>query len=360
MSVKYAGVTGLLAALTIAAAGAQTAPNATGGLLIQDSPSSATALTVAAGDPYRLASSSTPYVVRSPLVIEPKDYGYRVRARAATEAETAAPRHVAPSYEAPKYEAPRYETPRYEAPPPPVVPPKPVYRRPVQNEPAGVDQDQRVDLARTRLMQNVPDDIESYYDLFMYVSKANQQPMGQRMFIFERDANGQVVPYAEWRVSTGREQWEERNGRRSFTATPEGVFRLDPDRFHVEYYSRTYDNAPMPYAMFFDMRTRGYPTGLAIHAAASASKIARLGRRDSGGCVRLSPKNAKELFYKIKNTTSGMVPVFAEAGGSTDRWGKVSRTPDGNIRLTEGYKALLMIEDFDGRGVIGPVVAYTH
>jgi lipoprotein-anchoring transpeptidase ErfK/SrfK len=347
MSVKYAGVTGILAALTISAAGAQTAPNAAGGLIIQDSPSSATAVAVAT-DPYRLAATSTPYVVRSPLVIEPKDYGYRVRARAATEAEAAAPP-----------QAPRHVAPVYEAPPPPMRP-KPEYRRPVQNEPAGVDQDQRVDVAFTRLMQNVPDDIESYYDLFMYVSKANQQPMGQRMFIFERDANGQVVPYAEWRVSTGREQWEERNGRRTFTATPEGVFRLDPDRFHVEYYSRTYDNAPMPYAMFFDMRTRGYPTGLAIHAAASASKIARLGRRDSGGCVRLSPKNAKELFYKIKNTTSGMVPVFAESRGSTDRWGKVARTADGNIRLTEGYKALLMIEDFDGRGVVGPVVAFTH
>jgi hypothetical protein len=184
--------------------------------------------------------------------------------------------------------------------------------------------------------------------------------MGQRMFVFERDQNGQVVPYSEWRVSTGREQWETRNGRRSFTGTPEGVYRLDPDRFHVEYYSRTYDNAPMPYAMFFDMRRNGYPTGLAIHAAASASKIARLGRRDSGGCVRLSPKNAKELFYKIKNTTAGMVPVFAEARGSTDRWGKVARDANGNIRLTEGYKALLMIEDFDGRGMIGPVVAYTH
>jgi hypothetical protein len=210
------------------------------------------------------------------------------------------------------------------------------------------------------MMQNVPDDIESYYDLFMYVSKANRAPMGQRMFLFERDANGQVVPYAEWRVSTGREQWEDRNGRRSFTGTPEGVFRLDPDRFHVEYYSRTYDNAPMPYAMFFDMRTKGYPTGLAIHAAASASKIARLGRRDSGGCVRLSPKNAKELFYKIRNTKAGMVPVFAENRGSTDRWGKAARDQNGNIRLTEGYKALLMIEDFDGRGLIGPVVAYTH
>jgi lipoprotein-anchoring transpeptidase ErfK/SrfK len=338
MSGKFSGFAGLVAVLLISSAWAQPVP-------AEWPPNPNAPLNVVqAAPPQKVAATSAPLVVRSPLVIEPKDYGYRVRARPQTEVE-AEPRHAAP---------------QMDAPPPPPSRPAPEYKRPAQNEPAGPDQDQRVDLAKTRMMQNVPDDIESYFDLFMYVSKANRAPMGQRMFIFERDANGDVVPYAEWRVSTGREQWEERNGRRTFTATPEGVFRLDPDRFHVEYYSRTYDNAPMPYAMFFDMQTRGYPTGLAIHAAASASKIARLGRRDSGGCVRLSPKNAKELFYKIKNTTSGMVPMFNESGGSTDRWGKVARDRSGNIRLTEGYKALLMIEDFDGRGVIAPVVAYTH
>jgi lipoprotein-anchoring transpeptidase ErfK/SrfK len=337
MYLKVASVAGLLIGFHLnAAAWAQTAAGApvplSGGMLIQDSESSASVVTVAANTP-QLAVGASPYVVRSPLVIEPEDRNYRVRARREPE-----------SLPAPSF----------------VEQPVPARKRPVQNEPAGPEQDQRVDLAQTRMMQNVPDDIESYFDLFMYVSKANQGPMGQRMFVFERDQNGQVVPYSEWRVSTGREQWEMRNGRRGFTGTPEGVFRLDPDRFHVEYYSRTYDNAPMPYAMFFDMRRNGYPTGLAIHAAASASKIARLGRRDSGGCVRLSPKNAKELFYKIKNTTAGMVPIFAEQRGSTDRWGKVARDGNGNIRLTEGYKALLMVEDFDGRGMVGPVVAYTH
>ena len=54
--------------------------------------------------------------------------------------------------------------------------------------------------------------------------------MGQRMFIFERDHNGQMIPYAEWRVSTGREQWEDHKGKRGFTATPEGVFRLEGDK----------------------------------------------------------------------------------------------------------------------------------
>lgn len=350
MSVKFAGVVGILASLTLSTALAQSATSTAGGFLVQDSESSATPIAVATAAPPQLAVNATPFVVRSPLVIEPKDYGYRVRARPVPEADVAPMRDVYRPSDNDQIEAQQRVPAR----------PQPDYSRPVQAEPAEPEQDQRVDLAQTRMMQNVPDDIESYFDLFMYVSKANRAPMGQRMFIFERDRDGQIVPYAEWRVSTGREQWEERNGRRTFTATPEGVFRLDPDRFHVEYYSRTYDNAPMPYAMFFDMRTRGYPTGLAIHAAASASKIARLGRRDSGGCVRLSPKNAKELFYKIRNTTAGMVPVFAEAGNSTDRWGKAARDRNGNIRLTDGYKALLMIEDFDGRGMVGPVVAYTH
>jgi lipoprotein-anchoring transpeptidase ErfK/SrfK len=345
MSVKLAGVVGLLASLTVSSCLAQAAAGSAGGLLVQDRESSATAIEVATNAPPQLVASASPYVVRSPLVIEPRDYGYKVRARPAEDAAADLPYGYSATQEVRANPPPRSQ---------------PDYRRPVQNEPADSEQDMRVDLAQTRMMQNVPDDIESYYDLFMYVSKANRGPMGQRMFIYERNPNGQIVPYAEWRVSTGREQWEERNGRRSYTTTPEGVFRLNPDRFHVEYYSRTYDNAPMPYAMFLDMRTKGYPTGLAIHAAASASKIARLGRRDSGGCVRLSPKNAKELFYKIRNTTAGMVPVFAEVRGSTDRWGKASRDKDGNIRLTDGYKALLMIEDFDGRGLIGPVVAYTH
>lgn len=221
--------------------------------------------------------------------------------------------------------------------------------------------DRRVEAAQTRLLGNVPDDIESYFDLFMYVSKANNGPMGQRMYIFERDRAGGLNPYAEWRVSTGREQVELHKGRKTYTNTPEGIFKIDPDRMYTMWYSRLYDNAPMPHTMFYDMTINGRKTGLAIHAAAGASKIARLGRRDSGGCVRLSPKNARELFYKVKNTTAGMVPVFqTNERGSTDRWGHVVRDATGNLQLTDGYKALLMVENFDGSGVVGPVVAYTH
>ena len=98
------------------------------------------------------------------------------------------------------------------------------------------------------------------------------------------------------------------------------------------------------------------------HAAVGKDKIRRLGRRDSAGCIRLAPKNAKELFYKIRNTTQGRVPAFAQnERGSTDRWGRAQRDEAGTLILQDGYRALLFVENYDGRDeVVGPVVAYTH
>lgn len=224
------------------------------------------------------------------------------------------------------------------------------------------DTNVRYDVATRHLMDAVPDDIEPYFDLFMYVSKAGSGPLGQRMFVFQRDADGKIVPYAEWRVSTGREKFEIHHDRRIRTVTPEGIFMLDPKRFYPKYWSRSWDNAPMHYAMFYDMMTNGAQSGIAIHAAVGQSKIDRLGRRDSAGCIRLSPRNAKELFYKVQNTTRGEVPVLAmNERQSTDRWGKAERTDAGAMVLQDGYRALLYVENFDGRQeTVGPVVAYTH
>ena len=224
------------------------------------------------------------------------------------------------------------------------------------------DANLRYDVATRHLKDAVPADIEPYFDLFMYVSKAGSGPLGQRMFVFQRDADGKLVPYAEWRVSTGREQWEIHNERRVHTVTPEGIFMLDPKRFYPKYFSRSWDNAPMHYAMFYDLQTNGAKSGIAIHAAIGQSKIDRLGKRDSAGCIRLAPRNAKELFYKVQNTTRGEVPVLAvNDRNSTDRWGKAERNDAGALVLQDGYRALLYVENFDGRKeTVGPVVAYTH
>lgn len=80
---------------------------------------------------------------------------------------------------------------------------------------------------------------------------------------------------ATYRVSTGKEGFE----------TPRGTFRvLVMKEMH---YSRKYDNAPMPFSIFFTNN------GHAIHGTTA---VGRLGRPASHGCVRLSPKDARALY----------------------------------------------------------------
>jgi lipoprotein-anchoring transpeptidase ErfK/SrfK len=80
--------------------------------------------------------------------------------------------------------------------------------------------------------------------------------------------------------------WPVSTARRGYV-TPTGSYR--PTRLHRRWYSRKYDNAPMPYSVFF----RG---GYAIHGTTA---IRSLGRPASHGCIRLHPKNAATLFSLI-------------------------------------------------------------
>jgi hypothetical protein len=85
-------------------------------------------------------------------------------------------------------------------------------------------------------------------------------------------------PTYVWAVSTARPGYR----------TPTGQFR--PVRLERVWYSTIYDNAPMPYSIFFH-------GGYAIHGT---YEIRNLGRAVSHGCVRLHPSNARTLFNLVR------------------------------------------------------------
>ncbi|MGE0604437.1 MAG: L,D-transpeptidase, partial [Xanthobacteraceae bacterium] len=82
-----------------------------------------------------------------------------------------------------------------------------------------------------------------------------------------------------WPVSTGRD---------GVAITPAGTFKVQSMNQHAV--SRLFNNAPMPWAIFYDGHYAIHGTG-AIHL---------LGRTASMGCTRLHPDNAKILFEMVK------------------------------------------------------------
>lgn len=86
-----------------------------------------------------------------------------------------------------------------------------------------------------------------------------------------------------WRVSTGRGRYR----------TPVGSFR--PTFLKRMHYSTIYNNAPMPYSVFF-------LGGYAVHGTYHTKY---LGRPASHGCVRLHPSNAARLYSLVKRYGRG-------------------------------------------------------
>ncbi len=82
----------------------------------------------------------------------------------------------------------------------------------------------------------------------------------------------------EWPVSTAK----------AGKITPTGIYA--PEFLSKNHRSSRYNNAPMPYAIF-------YSGNYAIHGT---DQINRLGSPASRGCVRLHPDNARILFRMVR------------------------------------------------------------
>ena len=92
----------------------------------------------------------------------------------------------------------------------------------------------------------------------------------------------------EWPVSTARQ------GK----VTPTGTWR--PQILSRHHRSSLYNNAPMPFAVF-------YSGNYAIHGT---YEVNRLGRPASAGCVRLHNDNARKFFDMVRAEGMGQTRVI--------------------------------------------------
>lgn len=136
-------------------------------------------------------------------------------------------------------------------------------------------------------------------------------------------------PVKSFLVSTGREGLERaKSGRVYFTTTPTGWY--SPKRYIRNHWSSTWE-ANMEYAIFFI-------GGVAVHAT-TPSHYDELGRKASGGCVRLHNSNAAWFWDLSISHRSSTVPYFTRSG-------HILRNRDGSIKRHTGNGTLIIVTSY--------------
>jgi lipoprotein-anchoring transpeptidase ErfK/SrfK len=121
------------------------------------------------------------------------------------------------------------------------------------------------------------------------------------------DKNNQQMTVSLDNVETYR--WPVSTGRAGY-ATPSGTYTATS--MNEVWYSKEYDNAPMPHAIFF------MKDGHAIHGT---FEVKQLGKPVSHGCVRISPQNAAILYELVQENGLENTKVVLTGSGS----GEVAR-----------------------------------
>jgi len=101
------------------------------------------------------------------------------------------------------------------------------------------------------------------------------------------------------RVGNQHSVWPVSTARRG-KVTPRGTFGVQSMK--RRHYSSLYNNAPMPYSIFF----RG---NYAIHGT---NQISKLGRPASAGCVRLHPDHARTLYELVRQHGRASVQIHIQ------------------------------------------------
>jgi len=152
---------------------------------------------------------------------------------------------------------------------------------------------------------------------------------------------GKVV--GSWPISSGAA------GYRS----PTGTFR--PVWSSKMWYSKQYDNAPMPHAVFFN-------GGIAMHATQSVS---RLGTPASHGCIRQSPANAAKTYNLVAKHGNSRVKIVVHGKPRDDepRIARRDRNQDTSIsaryaardtrdvRPSAGLRRVIIVDSYGNRRI---------
>jgi hypothetical protein len=113
-----------------------------------------------------------------------------------------------------------------------------------------------------------------------------------------------------WAVSTGQPGY----------STPSGTYTARS--MNEIWYSKQWDNAPMPHAVFFTRE------GHAIHGT---NEVKRLGNPASHGCVRISPQNATTLYGLVSEAglENTQIILAGLTPGGEGRWASSARSGSG-------------------------------
>lgn len=186
----------------------------------------------------------------------------------------------------------------------------------VQAEPASPSQPQPVYPDATESTQGTPDaaaeaaaaESTAPSEEADSTEEAPAKPTSNVLITIDKQAQNMTV----WIDGVEQYAWPVSTGIRGYS-TPSGSYSVSS--MNKIWYSKQWDNAPMPHAIFFTKK------GHAIHGT---HETKRLGTAASHGCVRLAPENAKTLYTLVQDTGMENVKVVLEG-----------ETPGGEAKVAE-------------------------
>ena len=169
------------------------------------------------------------------------------------------------------------------------------------------------------------------------VNKANTGKEAQTVKVYEYG-----VKIRQEKVSTGRDGFERKGENHakndSWTVTPTGYYTptwLSKDHRSSAYggrFSWLTGGTKMPFAIFFN-------GGIALHEAPKGTE-GMLGKKASGGCVRLPSSLAGDLFMRVQETQGAKNPRF-----NVDGTAMLDSSGQQMYATKPGYGTLIIVQN---------------